>query len=128
MKKISVVVPTYNEEENIVKCLESLRNQTIPREDYEIIIVDAPSKDKTQELAKKNGADKVIVQKSKGISGARNDGFMVADSEIVATTDCDIEIPKDWLEKKLQILGTEYIGMLQNPKYGYGKTLNPCID
>lgn len=108
MVKISVVIPTYNEEKNIVGCLEGIKNQTIPKKDYEIIIVDAPSKDMTQELARKHGADRIIIQKSKGIGGARNDGFKVAKADIIATTDCDIGIPKDWLEKLLKIEGTPY--------------------
>ncbi|MCG7854286.1 MAG: glycosyltransferase, partial [Methanoregulaceae archaeon] len=45
---ISVVVPAYNEEQNIAACLESLERQTIPRDQYEIIVVDGGSKDRTR--------------------------------------------------------------------------------
>ncbi len=94
---ISVVVPTYNEEKNIVSCLKSLNSQSIPRKDYEIIVVDGHSMDKTVELAKKH-ADKVIMQKSKGVGGARNDGVDVAKHELIATTDSDCIVPENWLE------------------------------
>lgn len=97
MKKISVVIPTYNEERNIVKCLKLLSNQTLPRGEYEIIVVDGGSKDRTRKLAKRY-ADKVILQKSKGIGGARNDGVRIAKGDIIATTDADCIIPKNWLE------------------------------
>ena len=95
---ISVVVPTYNEEKNIENCLKSLLNQTLSRKEYEIIVVDGYSKDKTVEIAKKY-SDKVIQQKSKGVGGARNDGIGVSKGEIIATTDADCIIPKNWLEK-----------------------------
>ncbi len=95
---ISVIVPTYNEEKNIARCLESLNEQSIAREDYEIIVVDGHSKDKTVSLAKKY-ADKVILEKSRGVGGARNDGVAAAKGEIIATTDADCHVPHDWLER-----------------------------
>ena len=57
---ISVVVPTYNEERNIERCLNSILSQTIPREDYELIVVDGESKDQTREKAERL-ADRVII-------------------------------------------------------------------
>jgi len=115
--KISVVIPTFNEEENITPCLKSLSNQTIPRVDYELIVVDGNSKDKTREYAEKL-ADVVIIQTSKKVGGARNDGAALAKADIIATTDADCIIPPDWLEKTLlafsrdekmvQLYGTVY--------------------
>ncbi len=94
---ISVIVPTYNEEANIVKCLKSLCNQTLPRSEYEIIVVDGNSKDRTRELAKEY-ADMVMIQTSKKVGGARNDGVMRAKGDIIATTDADCILPPNWLE------------------------------
>ena len=99
--KISVIIPTYNEEKNIGKCIKSLLNQTIHKEDYEIIVVDGKSKDKTTEIANKLGA-KVIKQKSNGVGGARNDGVEISKSEIIATTDADTILPENWLETILK--------------------------
>jgi glycosyltransferase involved in cell wall biosynthesis len=93
---ISVIIPTFNEEENIAQCLVSLRHQTVPRDEYEIIVVDGNSKDKTREIAQKY-ADKVFIQTSPRIGGARNDGIMVASGDIVATTDADCIFPPDWI-------------------------------
>lgn len=95
---ISVVVPAYNEEENIAACLESLNRQTFPRNEYEIIVVDGNSKDRTRELATPL-ADIVFVQTSKRVGGARNDGALRAKGEIVAFTDADCIIPPDWVER-----------------------------
>jgi len=51
---ISVIIATHNSEATIEKCLTSLMSQSYPREDYEIIVVDDGSKDKSVELSKKN--------------------------------------------------------------------------
>ncbi len=113
---ISVVVPAYNEEENITACLESLNRQTLPRTEYEIIVVDGNSKDRTRELAAPL-ADLVFIQTSERVGGARNDGAMRAKGEIVAFTDADSIIPPDWLERirddfagyhPVQLYGTVY--------------------
>ena len=95
--RISVVIPTYNEEKNIRRTLRKLNHQTLPREDYEIIIVDGGSTDRTRELAEELGA-KVIMQKRKGIGGARNEGFLAAKADFIATTDADCIVPNQWLE------------------------------
>jgi glycosyltransferase involved in cell wall biosynthesis len=50
---ISVIIPSYNEEANIARCLQSLQKQTIPRDEYEIIVVDGSSKDHTREIAER---------------------------------------------------------------------------
>lgn len=94
---ISVIVPTYNEEKNIERCLMALENQNISKDEYEIIVVDGHSKDRTVDIAKKH-ADKVILQKSKGVGGARNDGVSIAKGDIIATTDADCVAPPEWLE------------------------------
>jgi glycosyltransferase involved in cell wall biosynthesis len=93
---ISVIIPTFNEEENIAQCLVSLTHQTIPRSEYEIIVVDGGSRDATCEIAKKY-ADQVFVQTSRKVGGARNDGVMAAKGDIIATTDADCILPPAWL-------------------------------
>jgi glycosyltransferase involved in cell wall biosynthesis len=94
---ISVVIPTYNEEKNIERCLQALDEQTIPREDFEIVVVDGQSSDKTVEIAEKY-ADKVIQQVSDGVGGARNDGVRGAEGDIIVTTDADCVPYREWLE------------------------------
>ncbi|MGD0802558.1 MAG: glycosyltransferase [Candidatus Bathyarchaeia archaeon] len=93
---ITVVVPTYNEEKNIERCLRALAMQSIPRDSYEIIVVDGNSKDQTREIASKY-ADLVIQQSSSGVGGARNDGVIVARGDIIATTDADCLPDENWL-------------------------------
>jgi len=113
---ISVVIPAYNEEGSILACLESLNRQTIPRDQYELIVVDGNSRDRTRELGAPL-ADLVFIQTSAKVGGARNDGIQRARGEIVATTDADCVVPPDWLERILadfsryhpvQLYGTVY--------------------
>ena len=93
---ISVIIPTYNEEKNIGACIGAVYNQTLSRSEFEIIVVDGNSKDKTVEIAQSLGAT-VIQQKSKGVGGARNDGAHIAYGNVIVTTDADCLPDKDWL-------------------------------
>lgn len=95
--KVSVVVPTYQEARGIAAFLSQFDHQTLPRSDFEILVVDGDSKDGTREIAARL-ADRVIVQTSPGIGGARNDGVRIARAGLIATTDADCRVPPDWLE------------------------------
>jgi glycosyltransferase involved in cell wall biosynthesis len=97
MPLISVVVPTYNEEAGIEDFLSQFEAQTLPREEFEVVVVDGDSTDATREIASRH-ADQVILQTSSGIGGARNDGVEAARAPIVATTDADVVLPRNWLE------------------------------
>ena len=95
--KVSVVVPTYQEAKGIAAFLAQFDRQTLPRSEFELLVVDGASPDGTQEIASRR-ADRVIVQTTPGIGGARNDGVRIARAEVIATTDADCRIPPDWLE------------------------------
>ena len=113
---ISVIIPTFNEEENIAQCLVSLTHQTILRNEYEIIVVDGGSKDETCSIVGKY-ADRVFVQTSKKVGGARNDGIMAAKGEIVATTDADCILPPNWIELIKKDFLDERVAQLYGPVY-----------
>lgn len=113
---ISVVIPTFNEEENIAQCLVSLCHQSVPRSEYEIIVVDGGSKDATCEIAKKY-ANKVFTQTSKKVGGARNDGAMEAKGEIIATTDADCIIPPTWIKRIGEDFADKNVVQLYGPVY-----------
>jgi glycosyltransferase involved in cell wall biosynthesis len=123
---ISVVIPTYNEEENIAQCLVSLRHQTIPRSEYEIIVVDGGSKDTTREIAKKY-ADMVFVQTSRKVGGARNDGILAARGDIVATTDADCIIPPTWIETIKKGFADNNVVQLYGPVYPIEESIKNSI-
>ena len=96
--KISVIVPTYQEVGGIETFLQQFERQTLKRGEFEVIVVDGGSRDGTRDLAAKY-ADRVILQSSAGIGGARNDGARIAQADLLATTDADCRLPSDWLER-----------------------------
>ncbi len=98
MVDISVIVPTYNEEKIIARTLALLSRQTLPRSEYEIIVVDGGSSDRTVEIASRY-ADLVIPQTGKGVGGARNDGAKAARGRILVHTDADVVPDPEWLER-----------------------------
>ncbi len=93
--KISVVIPAYNEEKYLPNLLSSLKSQSF--RDFEIIVVDNNSTDKTAKIARSFGA-KVVKEKIKGMTPAREKGFSSAKAEIIARTDADSTVSKNWLE------------------------------
>ncbi len=99
-KKISVIVPAYNVEKYIGKCVRSIIRQTY--KNIEIIIVDDGSTDKTgkicDELAKIDERIIVIHQENQGLSQARNNGIKAATGEIISLVDGDDIVCRDFLQ------------------------------
>jgi len=89
-KDLSVVLPSYNEGDNI-GILVSKLNKTLSSMNlnYEIIVIDGRSKDKTQETARAAGAV-VVEQKGKGYGDALKEGFRTAKGKYVLTMDADL--------------------------------------
>jgi len=102
LPKISVVIPALNEEKYIKYALEGLRNQSF--KDFEIIVSDAGSKDKTRQIAKKYGA-RVVIEKKPGISSGRNAGAKIAKGQILVFIDADTRATKDVLKIYSKALG-----------------------
>jgi glycosyltransferase involved in cell wall biosynthesis len=120
---ISVIIPTFNEEENIAQCLVSLSHQTIPRNEYEIIVVDGGSKDATCDIARKY-ADKVFTQTSRKVGGARNDGANAALGDIVATTDADCILPPNWIRYIAEDFKNPSVVQIYGPVYPIEKGIS----
>lgn len=91
--KLSVVVPVFNVESYLQKCVGSLLSQDLPRDEYEIILVDDGSTDSSgrmcDDLAVANGIIRVIHQPNKGLSAARNTGIAAAFGEYIQFVDSD---------------------------------------
>ncbi|MDP2656604.1 MAG: glycosyltransferase [bacterium] len=99
MKKISVIIPAYNEEQYIADTLDALSRQDFNREDFEIIVVDNASTDLTSSIARVHGADEVIFESRKGTNRARQTGVEQSNGEIVAFLDADCEPGDQWLSR-----------------------------
>ncbi|OYT42263.1 MAG: glycosyl transferase [Candidatus Aenigmarchaeota archaeon ex4484_224] len=95
--KISVIIPTLNEEKNIEECLLSIKNQNFEKP-YEIIVSDSNSKDKTVEIAK-NHANKIVVSRKRGIGYGRNLGAKYAEGRILVFVDADTRLNFDTISK-----------------------------
>lgn len=99
-KKITVIVPAYNEEDLISGCLDSLLNQTLAREYYEVIVVDNNSTDLTAIIARDKGV-RVEKELRKGYVHAIRRGIEESHTELIAFTDADCRVPSNWLEQIL---------------------------
>lgn len=101
MSKVSVIIPVYNVEAYLPKCIESVQNQT--EKDIEIILVDDGSTDSCGEIceqyAKKDSRIKVIHQENAGQGIARNTGLFSALGEYVLFVDSDDWIDPDLIER-----------------------------
>ena len=95
--KISVIVPVYNIEKYISRCLESIINQTY--KNLEIIVIDDGSSDNTgkiiDDFAKRDKRVIVIHQDNKGVSSARNKGLDIATGQYIGFVDGDDTLDKD---------------------------------
>lgn len=102
LAKISVIIPCYNVEDFVARCLDSLLKQTLS--DIEIICVDDKSTDNTlkilKQYAKQDKRIKVIVHKeNSGVSVARNNGIDAAGSDYLCVVDPDDYVDADFYEK-----------------------------
>lgn len=98
MIKVSIVVPVYNREKNLSRCIESIIRQSL--KEFECILVDDGSTDNSgaicDSFALKDSRIKVIHQKNKGVSAARNIGISIAIGEYVGFVDSD-----DWIDENM---------------------------
>jgi len=93
---VSIIVPTWNEEKYLTKCLDSLVNQSW-NGSFEIIVVDGGSTDRTVRVAEKY-ADKVFIEPTLRVGAARNLGARNARGSILAFIDADTIANEHWLE------------------------------
>lgn len=96
--KISVVVCSYNRGEKIRNCLDALINQSLPENQYEIVVVNDGSTDETGNILKEYKNIKVVTNNpNQGLAQSRNNGARASRADIIAFTDDDCIADKDWL-------------------------------
>ena len=105
--KVSVIVTTKNEEKNIKNCLDSIRKQTYPKRNIEILVVDNNSSDRTKELAKKY--TKHVFNKGPERSAQRNFGVSKSSGDYILYLDADMILHPDVIKKAVALV-------IRNPK------------
>jgi glycosyltransferase involved in cell wall biosynthesis len=97
--EISVVVPFYNSEPYLERCVRALLAQNYPPTSYEIIMVDNNSTDRSAAIVGKYPRIKLLAERTQGAYAARNRGVAAAKGNIIAFTDPDCVPAVDWLER-----------------------------
>ena len=131
MPSISVVIPLYNKENHIINTINSVLNQSY--KNFELIVVNDGSTDNSLEIANKCLTNfenkKIINQKNRGLSGARNTGVYKSEGELVAFLDADDTWHPDFLKHiydlyinfpEASLYGTNYL-----EKYDENNILEP---
>ena len=112
MKKVSVIVPVYNVEKYIEKCIRSIMEQTL--EEIEIIIINDGSPDRSLEIVNRL---KVITKKNGGLSSARNVGIKMATGKYIQHIDGDDWVEKDFLKSMYEFAEKENLDILISDYY-----------
>ncbi len=109
--KVSVMVASYNGERTLELCLNSLQALNYP--DYEVILVDDGSTDRTPEIGRRFPNVRYIRhEKNMGLSSARNTGINAAEGEVIAFTDSDCRADEDWLYYLISdLMNSEFTGI-----------------
>ena len=99
-EKVSIIIPAYNAEKSIEKCINSIRRQTYFN--IEIIIVNDGSSDNTkkciEQIALQDERITIINQENQGVCNARNKGICIAKGEYIIFVDADDYVERDMVE------------------------------
>lgn len=101
---VSVIVPAYNAQKTVGRCIEALLSQNYPRENYEVIVIDDGSADETASVVKTFPV-KYLYQKNQGPAAARNIGAKKAQGDIILFTDSDCVPSGDWITEMTKPFG-----------------------
>lgn len=99
--KISFSIPAYNEEQRIARCLESVQKEIMRagmENECEVVVVNNASTDKTKEIAQTFPGIRIVDESRKGLTFARQAGFVNSTGELVANVDSDTMLPPGWLD------------------------------
>ncbi|MEM4336798.1 MAG: glycosyltransferase family 2 protein [Candidatus Woesearchaeota archaeon] len=118
--KISIIIPAYNEEKYISRCISTLLSQSY--KNFELIIVDDGSTDRTisivRKFMKEDKRIKLLSQSHGGPGRARNLGAKHAKGEILVFVDADMEFDKDYIKNLTKpIIEGKYVGTWHNKEY-----------
>ena len=114
LPKISIIIPAKNEEKLLQNCLSSLQALDYPKEKLEIIVVDGLSTDHTVDVARDMGAV-VLRNEKQTVSPGRNLGFANASGDLIAFTDADCMVDKQWLASSIKYFEKDNVACVGGP-------------
>src|SRR5690554_2936235 len=118
MRIVSVIVPVYNRDDTIERCLSMIRKSIVSHE-LELIVVDNGSTDQSVEIAQRY-TDHIVINKSRNIALARNKGVKKAHGEILVFIDSDVYVEEDTIDKLVQTVQENSTAMVGGAIYYYG--------
>ena len=123
VKKLLVIIPAYNEQENIPQTIAAIPSERLRAAGYdvEILVVDNASTDGTGQAAREHGA-RVLVQPVRGYGNAYRAGFANCTGDVIATGDADLTYPFEILPEALHRLESERLDFLTTDRLA---TLDP---
>lgn len=123
MPTVSVIIPAYNEKDNIPQTIAAIPSERLRAAGYdvEILVVDNASTDGTGQRAREHGA-RVLVQPVRGYGNAYRAGFANCTGDVIATGDADLTYPFEILPEALRRLETERLDFLTTDRLA---TLDP---
>lgn len=98
---VSIIIPVKNEADVLTNCLNSIKNLNYPQDKIEVIVSDAMSSDKSCEIAESFNAI-IVKNPKKTVAPGRNESFKIAKGEIIAFTDADCTVDKNWITASLK--------------------------
>jgi glycosyltransferase involved in cell wall biosynthesis len=117
---LSIIIPVLNMDRTIRATLDSLMKLDYPQDKLEIIVVDGKSKDNTSKIIKEYPV-LLIDQEGKGLNAARNTGIKYSTGEILAYTDGDCVVPRNWAKKIVGNFEDPFIGFVGGTMEGYDR-------
>lgn len=121
---LSIIIPTLNEEKYLPLLLKSIKEQKLKPEDYEIIVADAGSKDKTVEIAKNNSCR--VIKGGLPAKG-RNEGVKAAKGDLILFLDADVILPPIFLDSAIKEFYRKKIDIATFPILIEGDEVNKFI-
>lgn len=120
-QKATVIIAAKNEEKNIVKPLQSLANQSFDKSDFEVLVIDDNSTDRTFEVVSdfKNVNPDLNIRlfraDGSGKKQAVSQALHLAGNDIIMVTDADCELPPRWIEKTVGFMAANDLKMVLGP-------------
>lgn len=121
-KGLSFVIPCWNEETLLPECITSIQREIArwrsvdPSFEFEIIVVDNNSTDRTADVARSHGVT-VILEPLKGLTHARQAGYRIAQYQYQSYIDADNELPQGWLDNIQELEDPNIVGISGPPCY-----------